>query len=162
MSRLLPAPGLSLTLWAVWLLLNNTLAPGHVVLGAALALVIPLFVRPLWPERPRLQRPGIALRLLLTVLRDIVTANIEVARRVLGPELALRPGFVRVPLAIRDPHGISTLAGIITLTPGTLSADLAPDHSYLLVHALHIDDEKALVESIKARYEAPLLEIFRA
>jgi len=162
MNRLLPAPGLSITLWTAWLLLNNTLAPGHLVLGALLAWVVPLLVRPLWPDRPRLQRPGIAFRLALVVLRDIVTANMEVARRVLGPELALRPGFVRVPLAIRDPYGIATLAGIITLTPGTLSADLAPDHGHLLVHALHVDDEKALVESIKARYEAPLLEIFRS
>jgi multicomponent K+:H+ antiporter subunit E len=55
------------------------------------------------------------------------------------------------------------LAGIITMTPGTLSSDLSPDRKHLLVHALHCPDEAAeaaLVADIKARYEAPLMEIF--
>ena len=97
------------------------------------------------------------------MLRDIVVSNVEVARRVLGPEAALRPVFVWVPLAIRAPHGIVALAGIITLTPGTLSSEITPDRRHLLVHALHCPDadaEAALVASIKARYEAPLKEIF--
>ena len=65
-----------------------------------------------------------------------------------------------MPLAIRDAHGVATLAGIITMTPGTLSADLTDDRRYLLVHAFNVDDEQALVASIKERYEAPLREIF--
>lgn len=161
MKRWLPAPMLSAALWATWLLLNNTLDPAHVALGAVLALAIPLYTERLWPERPRPRRPGVALRLLLVVLRDIVLSNLEVARRVLGPEASLRPGFVWLPLAVRDPYAIATLAGIITLTPGTLSAELSPDRRHLLIHALHLEDPEALVADIKARYEAPLLEIFR-
>ena len=61
---------------------------------------------------------------------------------------------------IRDPHGIATLAGIITMTPGTLSADLTEDRRFLLVHALNVADEAELVASIKARYDAPLRRIF--
>jgi multicomponent K+:H+ antiporter subunit E len=80
----------------------------------------------------------------------------DVAKRVLGPESAIRPAFVWVPLDIQDPHGIVALAGIITLTPGTLSSDLSEDRRHLLVHALHCEDEAALVADIKARYEAPL------
>jgi multicomponent K+:H+ antiporter subunit E len=160
MKRWLPAPILSASLWAIWLLLNNTLAPPQVVLGALLALAIPLYAGRLWPERPRPRRPGVALRLLLRVLRDIVLSNLEVARRVLGPEARLRPGFVWLPLSVRDPYAIATLAGIISLTPGTLSAELSPDRRHLLIHALHLEHPEALVADIKARYEAPLLEIF--
>jgi multicomponent K+:H+ antiporter subunit E len=100
------------------------------------------------------------LRLGLRVLWDIVLSNLEVARRVLGPEARLRPGFVWVPLAVRNPYAITTLAAIITLTPGTVSAELSADRRYLLVHALHLEDPEALVRAIKARYEAALLEIF--
>jgi multicomponent K+:H+ antiporter subunit E len=46
------------------------------------------------------------------------------------------------------------------MTPGTLSAELSPDGRHLLVHAFNVDDEAALVAQIKARYEAPLQEIF--
>jgi multicomponent K+:H+ antiporter subunit E len=159
-KRWLPAPLLSTTLFVVWLLLNNTLDPAHVALAAALAVTIPWFTEKLRPERPRVRKPLAIARLGLVVLWDIVLSNIEVARRILGPEAAIRPAFVWVPLEISDPHAIVTLAGIITMTPGTLTADVSPDRRHLLVHAFNVDDEAALVAQIKARYEAPLKEIF--
>lgn len=158
--KLVPAPLLSLVLFVSWLLLNNTVDPAHLLLAAVLALAIPWFTEPLRPERPRLRRWGVAGKLALVVLWDIVLSNIEIARRILGPESAIRPRFVWVPLSIRDPHGIVTLAGIITMTPGTLSSDLTEDRRWLLVHAFNVDDEAALVATIKRRYEAPLREIF--
>jgi multicomponent K+:H+ antiporter subunit E len=161
MRRWLPAPPLlSLTLLIVWLLLNNTVDPAHLVLGAVLAVVVPWFSERLRPDKPQVRRPATILRLALVVLWDIVLANIDVARRILGPESALRPGFVWVPLAIRDPHGIVVLAGVITMTPGTLSAELTEDRRHLLVHAFNVGDEAALIASIKTRYEAPLRMIF--
>ena len=160
MRRWLPAPLLSATLFIVWLLLANTLDPAHLVLGALLAIVVPWFTEKLRPERPRIRKPLLVARLGLTVLWDIVLSNVEVARRILGPESAIRPRFVWIPLALTDPHAILALAGIITMTPGTLSADLSPDGSHLLVHAFNVDDEAALIAQIKARYEAPLKEIF--
>jgi multicomponent K+:H+ antiporter subunit E len=161
MKRLLPHPLLSLVLWLAWLALNNTVAPAHVLLGALLACVLPLTGLHLadgtWP---RLHRPGVALRLALRVLWDIVVSNVEVTRRVLGPESAIRPGFLRVPLDLTDDWAITTLAGIITMTPGTLTADVAEDRSSLLVHAFHVDDAEAIIASIKTRYEKPLKEIY--
>lgn len=161
MRRLLPHPQLSLVLWVAWLALNNTVAPAHLMLGAVLALVIPWTATHLvdgaWPM---LRSPQTVLRLGLTVLYDIVVSNIDVARRVLGPASAIKPGFVKVPLDVTNDWAITMLAGIITMTPGTLTADVAVDRSHLLVHALHIDDADALVASIKSRYETPLKEIF--
>jgi multicomponent K+:H+ antiporter subunit E len=162
MSRVLPAPLFSALLFVVWLLLNGTVSIGHCVLGALLALAIPWFTDALRADKPRLRRPLVALRLGAVVLLDIVRSNIEVARRILGPQAAIRPGFVWVPLTLTDPHAIVTLAAIVTMTPGTLSADLSEDCRHLLVHALHLDDEAALIESIRLRYEAPLRQIFEA
>jgi multicomponent K+:H+ antiporter subunit E len=100
------------------------------------------------------------VRLVLTVLWDIVISNVQVAWLILGPERRIQPRFVWLPLEIRDPHGIASLAGIITMTPGTLSADLTEDRRFLLVHALNVSDEAALIASIKARYESPLRRVF--
>jgi len=161
MRRLLPHPLLSLVLWLAWLALNNTFAPAHIVLGALLACVLPLTGLHLTDGTwPRMHRPVLAFRLVLRVLWDIVASNIEVMRRILGPEAAIRPGFLRVPIELTDDWAITTLAGIITLTPGTLTADVAADRSYLLVHAFHVDDAQKIIVSIKTRYEAPLKEIY--
>lgn len=157
--RLLPAPLLSLVLFVAWLLLSGVSA-GHVVLAIVLAVAIPWFTERFRPDRPRPGRWLVAARLVVTVLRDIVVSNIQVALLILGPERRIEPRFVWLPLDIRDPHGIGTLAGIITMTPGTLSADLTDDRAHLLIHALNAGDEAALIATIKARYEAPLLRIF--
>jgi len=160
MKRWLPAPFISALLWCVWLLLNGTVAPGHVLLGGVLAIALPLATTPFANRHPHLRRPVVAARLVVVVLRDIVVCNLDVARQVLGPESALNPGFVRVPLALTDPYAIAALANIITMTPGTLTADIASDNRSLTIHALHVEDAAALVALIKARYEAPLREIF--
>ena len=160
MRRLLPAPLISLTLLLAWLMLNQSLSAGHLVLALLFAIALPLVFGGFLVDRPRLRRPWTIVRLALRVLGDIVTANVEVARRILGPEAAIHPRFVWVPLDIRDPHGIATLAGIVTMTPGTLSSELTDDRRHLLVHALNVDDEQALIASIKDRYERPLQEIF--
>lgn len=162
MRRLVPAPLLSLALLATWLLLNGSAAASHLLLGAALGLAVPWWTERLRPDRPRLTAPLTALRLTAVVLYDIVVSAIQVARLILGPEDRIAPRFVWVPLDVTDPHAIVALAGIITMTPGTLSADLSEDRRHLLVHAFHIDDEGALIASIKQRYEAPLARIFEA
>lgn len=161
MRRLLPHPILSAVLWLVWLALHNTVAPGHIVLGGVLAVAIPWATTSVIPGAwPTLHRPVAAARLALVVLADIVTSSVDLTRKVLGPETAIKSGFIEVPLALTDDWAITILAGIITMTPGTLTADVAADRSHLLVHAFHIDDAEALVASIKSRYEAPLQEIF--
>lgn len=160
LRRLLPAPLLSAVLFVVWLLLNQSISLGHLALALALAIGVPWFTERLRPERPRIRNWGTVVRLGWVVLWDIVKSNVEVARRILGPESAIKPAFVWLPLAIRDPHGQIALAGIITMTPGTLSADFDESHTHLLVHAFNVDDEAALIADIKARYETPLRKIF--
>ena len=160
--RLLPHPVLSLAVALVWLLLVNRLAWGSVVFALALGLVVPIVTEPYWPARARLRSPGRILRYGGIVIHDIVKANIDVARIVLFmPKADLRPAWLVVPLELTAPEAVAVLMGTITLTPGTVSCDLAEDGSALLVHALHAPDPAATVDEIKTRYEARLKEIFR-
>lgn len=160
MKAWLPAPLLSLAVFVVWLMLAATFDPAHLLLAALLAVVLPLLAQRLRPERVRMRHPALAAKLALRVLADIVLSNIEVARRILGRESRIRPGFIWIPLDLRNPYGIATLAGIITMTPGTLSAELSPDRRHLLVHCFHLEDAAATIAQIKQRYETPLREIF--
>nr|AEI30408.1 monovalent cation/H+ antiporter subunit E [uncultured microorganism] len=149
----------SLVVLVTWLLLNGSLSLGHLLFGALLGLLVPALLGQLWPQGIVLHRPLRALRLLVTLLGDIVIANLQVARLILGREATLRSQFIWVPLELRNPYAIATLAAMVTLTPGTVSADVTTDGRWLLVHSLDTPDETALVASIKQRYEAPLAEI---
>ncbi|MBT9288540.1 Na+/H+ antiporter subunit E [Prosthecodimorpha staleyi] len=160
-ARLIPHPLLSLAVACFWILLENRLTAGTVLLGVVLGLVLPPFTRSWWPDRPRLANlPGLAAYGLI-VLWDILVSNVEVARLILTrPEGELKSRFVTVPLAVTAPEAIALLASTITMTPGTLSADLSADGRSLLVHVFHTDDPDATVAAIKTRYERRLLEIF--
>jgi multicomponent K+:H+ antiporter subunit E len=144
----------------IWLLAHNAVNAGLVVVGAVLAVVIPLATHPFWPEYPRRVRYRPLIRLLVVVLFDIMVANVRVALLILGPRSGIRPGFLILPLQVKTPHAIAMLAGIISLTPGTVSANLSGDRSTLLVHGLRLDDFQAATARIRSRYERPLLEIF--
>lgn len=160
MTRWLPHPILTPGLVVVWLLLNNSFSFGTLLAGVLLGWAIPVFTLAFWPDRVRIRKPFVLLRFAGIVLFDILVANLRVARLILAGPRRLRPVFVVVPLALQDDLAISLLANTICLTPGTVSACLAPDRTHLLVHALDVADPQNLVRTIKARYETPLAEVF--
>lgn len=157
----LPHPRLSAILLGTWLLLQNSFAPGQVLLGGMLALVIPRFATRVWPKPVRLCRPGQWLRYLGQLLWDIVIANLQVAWLVLTrPPAQLRPALIALPLELDNEFAIAVLALTITLTPGTVSIEFIPDRHQLRIHCLDVADEAALITTLKSRYEAPLKEMF--
>jgi len=149
-------------LTGMWLLLNGTLAFGHILLGLALSTLMVFGFRVVRPVQPSLRRPQRALLLLGRVFIDILRSNVAVARIVLGlnGKRAIRSGFLEVPLDMRDPNGLAALATIITSTPGTVWVDLSVDGATLTLHVLDLRDEQAWVDTIKQRYERLLMEIF--
>ena len=156
-----PHPILSVVLLVTWLLLNNTVAMGHVVLGVILGMLIPWFTSTFWSEKICLGKIGVFLRFAMIVGFDIVIANITVAKQILSPNDSLKPNFLHIPLDVTHPLGISVLASAISLTPGTVSTDLSKDQKTLIVHALHVEDMDAEIAAIKSRYERPLMEVFK-
>ncbi|VEF10577.1 K(+)/H(+) antiporter subunit E [Pseudomonas fluorescens] len=161
MKRLFPAPWLSLALWVLWLTLNLSVSPGNLLLGAALGFAAPLMMRKLRPKRARIRRPGTIMKLFLLVGRDVVMSNLIVAWGVLNAgRRPPRSHFVKVPLELRDAHGLATLAMICTVVPGTVWSELALDRSILLLHVWDLHDEAQFIEHFKTTYERPLMEIF--
>jgi multicomponent K+:H+ antiporter subunit E len=160
-KRLLPAPLLSVALFALWLVLNQSVGSGHLILAAVVALAVPILSAPLRPRIARLRHPGTVVRLILTVARDVVDSNWQVGARVaLAGRRPPRSAFVKVPLALRSADGLAALAVITTIIPGTVWSELAGDRSALLLHVFDVDDEAAFVNEFKDRYERPLMEIF--
>lgn len=157
---LLPHPILTPVLALIWLLLVNSLSPGHILLGLLLGWAIPIFTLRFWPEQVRLHKPLTLLRFLGLVIYDIFVANLAVAGLILAGPKHVKPAFVHVPLALRTDLAISLLANTVSLTPGTVSAWLSPDRSHLVVHGLKVRDPDALIAEIKRRYEAPIKEVF--
>lgn len=160
MQRFLPHPLLTVALGIIWLLLTNSIAPGQIVLGLLLGWAIPFFALQFWPDKLKVHKPLTLLRFSFILLYDIIEANFIVAMRILGKPEKLRPAFIVVPIDLNSDFAMSILANTTCLTPGSLSALLAPDRKSILVHTIDVGDVDAFIHTIKTRYELPLKEIF--
>ncbi|MCL7463856.1 Na+/H+ antiporter subunit E [Phaeovulum sp. NW3] len=161
LKRIFPHPYLTLTLTIVWLMLANAYTATSLVFGLILGIIIPILTAPYWSDRPTVRNIPMIIEYVLLVLYDIVVANIAVARIVLFMRNKdMRPAWITVPTDLTSPEAVTVLAGTITMTPGTVSAELSTDGRSILVHCLHAPDPDSVRDEIKSRYERRLKEIF--
>lgn len=136
---------LGVVLFGVWLIWSGhyiplLLALGLVSCGAVLAVVRRM--GPIDEETVPLHLIPGALRYLSWLLREIVAANLDVARRILDPRLPIQPTVVRVRAGQRTDLGRVIHANSITLTPGTVSVAVEGDE--IVVHALTAEAAEAV------------------
>ena len=150
MRRLVPFPLLTATLFVMWVLMTG-FSPGHILLGALVALLVSRVMLLLGPEKVRIRLGPAIIRLAAYVIADIVRSNIAVAKIVLLRPKARRAG---------NPHALAVLAIIITATPGTLWVQHDARRHVVLIHVLDLVDEGAWIAFLRTRYERLLKEIF--
>ncbi|SMP77334.1 Na+/H+ antiporter subunit E [Noviherbaspirillum suwonense] len=162
MRRWLPFPWMSAVLLGLWLLLNQSLDPAHLLLAAGLGIAVPLLTRNLQPlGYPKLARPFLFLRLLGMSLVEIVRSGLNVGRIILFSKAdGLNSQFITIPLDLRNPHGLALLSCLINSTPGTVWVEILPDRHALALHVFDLHDEQWWIDTIKSRYEQPLIDIF--
>ncbi len=143
-----------------WVAVTGEISVANLLEGAVLAGLLVLLLRVPLRRRFRLGKVPKALGLLLYFLKEILLSNAAVARSLLSPVSSLSPGIVAVPLDLKSDAGITVLANLITLTPGTLSLDVSPDRKTLFVHALHVEDPDAFRREVKEGFERRVKEVF--
>jgi multicomponent K+:H+ antiporter subunit E len=148
-------------LLVIWLLLNQTVGIGQILVGLVLGFCAPLAMTALGLPKAGMRRPLAMARLAGLVVTDIVRSNIAVARIILRPgPAAPSSGFINIPLDLRSPYALAVLACVITSTPGTIWVSFDPAGRILTIHVLDLVDESVWIRTIKHRYERLLLEIF--
>ncbi|MFT0211073.1 Na+/H+ antiporter subunit E [Pseudomonas sp. F1_0610] len=159
--RLLAHPLMTLGLLFVWLLLvDDFTSVGHWILGTVLALSLSYLTDHWWPPLLKIHSWKSLFVFMTHMLTDIVKANLDVARLILGSTEKLDPSYIEVPYELENELGIFMLASAISLAPGTVATSVDWRKKRLQVHALHCEDSNALIAEIKQRYEQPLLEVF--
>ncbi len=154
-----------------WLLLHVLLALIWAALGGELTVVsvgggfvvgylILLLARAALGCQRYVTRVPRVLGFLLYFVVLLVQANLRVMLEVLTPNYRARPAIVAIPLDIRDEVAITTLANLITLTPGTLSLDVSTDRRVLYVHAMFVTDVEAFRREIKEGLEQRVQDAF--
>ncbi len=87
-------------------------------------------------------------------------ANLDVAFRVLHPELPINPGIVKIKTTLKSEIAKTFLANSITLTPGTMSVEILDDCLYIHWIDVKSVDPKKATEIIARPFEGFLQRIF--
>lgn len=78
----------------------------------------------------------------------IASASLQVARDIVWPSAALKPGIVIVPVYLRTATQVAVWVSLINLTPGTLTVEVSDDLDEAWVHSLYAGDPDALKEEL--------------
>ncbi len=152
---------IAVVLAVFWAVITDTFTFPNLALGFAIGAVAAFLVRDRFRSRGTLKRLWAGLGLALVFLRELMVSAVRVGLLVLSPRLRekLAPAIVAYPLRVTSDAGITLLANMITLTPGTFSIDVSADRSVLYVHALQMRDRDALIAEIANGFERRIMEI---
>jgi len=151
-------------LMLVWLVLTSSFDLQELTAGILISLILSLFLNKtyLGLGLPNLSIKRIVFFLIyiFIVLREITTANLDVAYRVLHPKMPIKPGIVVIKTGLKQDLAKMILANSITLTPGTFTLDILGDN--LLIHWINVKTENVdeATKIIGERFEKYLRIIF--
>lgn len=97
---------------------------------------------------------------LLFYLKEMVKANLQLARDILSPKMRMHPGIVKVHTNAKNSRQILALFNLVTMTPGSLCLDVNDDHSCIFIHGLYVKSHDEFEKEIIEGIEKKMLEVF--
>lgn len=134
---------LQIALWFfVWILLTWPIGRYDIVIGLVVAFFVFFMTQDMLTTKPSPFRNPMRylwfLYYIVVFLWQCILANLDVAYRVLHPDMPIRPGTLRIKTVLKSDAGLTFLANFITLTPGTTTVDVDRDNGFIYVHQLYV------------------------
>ncbi|CAN7684542.1 hypothetical protein ASC89_26810 [Devosia sp. Root413D1] len=161
MKRLLPYPVLAALLLLMWLVLQQSIGLGQILLGGAVAVAAALAASAILPGRVRFRGLTSLLQLVAVAGIDIIRSNIAVLLILINPRAEPSAGFIKMELQLTNQFGLAVLACLLTATPGSAWLEYDGEHNTVLIHVLDLADKDEWIATVRHRYERLLLEIFQ-
>lgn len=152
---------LNFVLAFVWMFLKTSYTPAAFFVGYFFGLLIIYIFRRFFTTRFYLLRVVAVVNLIYIFMLELFLSNLAVLKVILRPKLDIKPGIFAYPTELKKGWEITTLANLITLTPGTLVVDVSPDNKILYVHAMDISDADEAIKGIKDTFEKAIMEVSR-
>ncbi len=155
--------GGNLLLAFAWAALTTEFTLANLLVGYAVGYLILLVLVKggVLPESRYVGKVGMAIRLGVFFLRELVVANLRLARDVVSTGHSIKPGIIAVPLDANRDSEIMLLAALINLTPGSVALDVSPDRKVMYVHSMYVETADAARAEIKNGYERRVLLLLR-
>jgi multicomponent Na+:H+ antiporter subunit E len=150
-----------LALAITWMLVTGDFTFGNLVIGLILGYFVLLTQQDVLAGGSYTRRFNRVVRLVILFLYEVVVSSLRVAREVVRPRLRAKPAMVAIPLDVTGDFEILAVAGMVSLTPGTLSVDVSEDRRFLFVHAMDAREPDEVRDDVKGGIERWVMEVTR-
>lgn len=102
-----------------------------------------------------------AIKLLLIFISELSQSSILIMKQILSPKLNIKPGIFTYEHSMEGDYELTTLALLLTLTPGSVVMEVSPDGKIFYIHAMDVESSRdAVLKSIKV-FEKAIMEVTR-
>lgn len=147
-------------LYLHWILWSGKFDAFHLSLGIISCALVTFISHDLYFKRKNVSSKIILeafrfIKYIPWLLYQIVLSNIHVASLVLNPRMPINPKIIRYKTRLKKDISLATFANSITLTPGTITADIFEGEYYV-----HVLSNKVADSFISGKMEEMVAQIF--
>ncbi len=143
----------------IWMFLHNVWDALTFVIGYGLGFLL-IFVLRRFFKAPFYGKRIVAIvKLVLLFIVELIKSGIMVLGMVISPKLKIKPGVVRMETELRGPWEITLLSCLLTLTPGSVVIETAPEQGILYLHVMDLTDIEDTIYKSKIVFEKAILEV---
>lgn len=154
---------LNLFIAFLWMLLidEDELRFSTFFVGFLVGIVIVFFMRRFFDQQFYLRRLFLVFKLIFIFISELFQSSVFVLKHILSPKLNLKPGIFTYETALRSDWEVTTLALLLTLTPGSVVMEVTPEGNVFYIHAMDLENSRDfLVRSLK-KFEKAIMEVTR-
>lgn len=153
----------NLFIMVLWVLLKDedrlylsTLLSGYVV-GAVIVFLMHRF----FGTSYYLRRFYATLKLVVIFVSELLQSSYFVIKYIVTNRYDMKPGIFRYETVLEGEWEVSTLALLLTLTPGSVVMEVTPDEKVFYIHAMDLIASKENLIASLGKFEKAIMEVTR-
>ncbi|WP_249869479.1 Na+/H+ antiporter subunit E [Oceanobacillus saliphilus] len=131
------------------------------VMGYLVGIIIVFLMHRFFGDRFYLSRFFALIKLVFIFTVELVQSTMLVLRHILSPKIRIKPGIFKYETVLRGEWEITTLALLLTLTPGSVVIQVTPEGDAFYIHAMDVDDSKIMLLRSLGKFEKAIMGVTR-
>lgn len=152
---------LNLLIAMVWMLLHDTWNTLTFAIGYLIGMIFIFALRRFFNAPFYARKCWAIVNLLWLFNVELVKSSIVVIGQVTRPKLDIEPGIFKVETILKTDWEMTILSYLITLTPGSVVMEVAPDDRIMYIHAMDASEFKTSIMKSKAIFEEAIIKVMR-
>ncbi|GBG10935.1 Na+/H+ antiporter subunit E [Paenibacillus sp. MY03] len=152
---------LNLLIAAMWMMLHDTWNMLTFAIGFVLGAIILFGMRRFFPAPFYGRKFWFLLKLGWLFSIELLVSSIVAIEQIIRPRLNIQPGVFRMQTRMKTEWELSLLANLMTLTPGSVVMEIAPEDGLMYVHAMDVPRMKKGIIRTKDKFEDVIIEVMR-